>query len=183
MTIATLPSNLPISTRIHAPRALIMALKQIVGRVLLLLMFFGASMDKLSNPGHSQALLNSRYAANEKFYGQLGLPLPLSSATVLSFSGVIIQVMGALMLIGSVLTLFNLKYGPCILTAQMVMITVIIHNPMLATTSQDTQNELIQALKNLAVIGGLMQICCQQCTSGAKTEPTPATEKGKKKVD
>lgn len=159
-----------------------MAMKQVVGRVLLLLMFLASSLNKLSDPEPSQKLLSARYEANEKFYGRLGLPLPLSSATVAGLSGLIIQVMGALMLLGSVLTLFNLKYGPCILTAQMVLITVIIHNPMVATTSQDTQNELIQALKNLAVIGGLMQICCQQCGS-AKTETVPAAEKSKKKKD
>ena len=160
-----------------------MAMKQVVGRVLLLLMFLASSVDKLSNPEHSQKLLSARYEANEKFYGRLGLPLPLSAAAVTGLSGLIIQVMGVLMLIGSLLTLFNLRYGPCILSVQMVLITVIIHNPMLATTSQDTQNELIQALKNLAVIGGLMQICCQQCGSGVKTEAAPAADKGKKKKD
>lgn len=160
-----------------------MAVRQMLGRLLLVLMFLASGVDKVSNPAPGQALLNARYEATEKFVGRLGVPLPLSAEVVKELSQVIIQIMGVLMLVGAMLTLFNLRYGPGLLTAQMILITVVIHNPMLATSSQETQNELIQALKNLAVIGGLLQVCCQQCVSTPKQEHVQVGEKPKKKTD
>ena len=157
-----------------------MACKQAVGRFLLVLIFIASGLAKLSDPAPQQAHMNSNYKANVEFYSKYGITLP-SAALISEFSKGIIMTMGGVMLVAALLTLFNLKYGPCILVAQMVLITVMMHNPMIASNSQEAQLQLVNALKNLAIIGGLMQVCCQHCGE-CKTE-TVTAEKPKKKVD
>lgn len=156
-----------------------MACRQVVGRILLVLIFLLSGIGKLADSKPNQDFLNARYEANFKFYAQLGVPLP-PVALIKDFSQIIIFAMGGVMVLASILTIFSLKPGACVLIAQMTLITVIMHNPLLSANSQEAQLELIHALKNIAIIGGLMQVCCQSC--GVKAEVT-ATEKPKKKVD
>lgn len=110
----------------------------LAARVLLATIFLVSGFGKLADPGASAGYIASH-----------GLPL----ATLLAVGAGLLEVAGgALVLLG-----FRARWGALALAAFLIPTTFIFHNPV-GLEGMEAQMQLIHAMKNLAIIGGLVSI-------------------------
>ena len=104
-----------------------------LGRVLIAVLYLTAGFGKIAHPAETQAYIAS-----------VGLPLPLLSY----FVAVVFEVGGGvLLLIG-----YQVRWVSLAVAAFTLVAGVLFHNHF------SDQNQLIHFLKNIAIIGGLLQI-------------------------
>jgi putative oxidoreductase len=110
----------------------------LAGRSALALLFIVSGLGKLADPAATGAYIASK-----------GLPL----ATLLAALAGAIEVAGGL----SVLLGARARWGALALAAFLVPVTIIFHNPA-GLEGMAAQMEMIQVLKNLAILGGLLTV-------------------------
>lgn len=110
----------------------------LLGRFLLVLIFLLSSGNKITNFGQVQGYMASH-----------GMP-----ATAILLSGAIVfLVVGGL----SVLLGFKARIGAILLIAFIIPASLIFHN-FWAFEGQEQQNQMINFMKNMAILGGLISI-------------------------
>lgn len=110
----------------------------LVARGSLAAIFLISGLGKLAGPAGTAAYIASK-----------GLPLPMLFGVL---AGVLEIGAGALLLTG-----VRARYAALALALFLVPVTVIFHNP-LGLTGMEAQIQIIQVLKNLAIIGGLLAV-------------------------
>lgn len=110
----------------------------LVGRVLLSLIFIMSGLQKITAWNQTAAYMASKHMP--------AVPLFLAAAIVL-------EVFGGL----SVLTGFKARLGAMALIVFLVPTTLIFHN-FWAYTGQEQQMQMINFMKNLAILGGLFVV-------------------------
>lgn len=110
----------------------------LVGRAALAAIFIVSGFGKLAGPAATAAYIASK-----------GLPLPMAAAIA---AGVLELAGGIALLAG-----YRTRSASLALTAFLVPATVLFHNPT-GLVGMDAQMQLIHALKNLAIMGGLLSV-------------------------
>ena len=111
----------------------------LLGRILLAAIFFLSGINKLTDFAGTTALMHSA-----------GLPMP----ELLLVSTILIEVFGALMLIFG----WQTRVAAFVLFLFMIPVTLVFHNPWAAAESAVVQQQMIHLLKNLAIMGGLLNL-------------------------
>lgn len=111
-------------------------LAALVGRVLLALLFFISGLDKLGN-----------YSGTMSYMTSAGLPMP----QVLLVLTILIEVgCGLLVLLG-----LKARWAALIIALFLIPVTIVFHNPW-ASPADQQQMQMITAMKNLSIMGGLL---------------------------
>jgi putative oxidoreductase len=110
----------------------------VVARVLLAAIFLASGVVKLADPGTTAEHMAS--------YGFPAFPPLAVAAGLVEVGG------GALVLLG-----FRARWGALGLIALLVPATLIFHNPI-GLDGTDAQMQTVHAMKNLAIIGGLLAV-------------------------
>ena len=110
----------------------------LAGRSALALVFILSGLNKLADPATTGAYIASR-----------GLPL----ATLLAVLAGAVEVAGGL----SVVLGARARWGALALAAFLVPVTIIFHNPA-GLVGMAAQMEMVQVLKNIAILGGLLTV-------------------------
>ncbi|CAD8063996.1 unnamed protein product [Paramecium sonneborni] len=154
-----------------------------IGRVLLVVIFIGAGVDKLMSPQNSVALLNGRYPGFYKFLDStikqynVQLPDQLQPEAIKKISTQIIQGVGVAEIFLSFFVILNYGWAGKLLFLLTSSFIVIIHNPLIHGKTQDEKlSEQIQALWTLGIAGALLIIGASPSQVKA---PVPASTKGK----
>jgi len=108
----------------------------LAGRVLLAAIFVCSGLMKLAGP-----------AATAAYIAAQGLPIPMALAVG---AGILGFVAGMLLLTG-----YRVEWAALALAAYLVVVTPIFHNPI-GLADEEAQLQCIHALKNLAIVGGLL---------------------------
>lgn len=114
-------------------------LTALAGRILLAAVFVLSGFNKLSN-----------FSGTAGFMAGAGLPI----AEVLLVLTILIEIIGGLMLV----TGYRTRLAALILFLFMIPVTLVFHNPATATDAAMAQQQTIQLLKNLAIMGGILQL-------------------------
>ena len=105
----------------------------LVGRILLALLFLGSGFNKLATP-----------AATQGYIASVGVAMPLAAYLV----AVVVEVGGGLML----LAWYRARIAALFLAAFTAAAAALFHSNMA------DPNQMIHAMKNLAIIDGLLQV-------------------------
>ena len=100
-------------------------------------------------PANKKFLRVTGLAATSGYIASKGLPAPMILGVA---AGVLELVAGLALLVG-----FRARYAALALTAFLVPVTIIFHNPI-GLAGVEAQMQVIQVLKNLAIAGGLLAI-------------------------
>ncbi len=111
----------------------------LVGRLLVAAIFLLSGMNKLGDFAGTSAMMTSA-----------GLPM----AELLLVATILIEVVGALMLVLG----WQTRVAAFVLFLFMIPVTVVFHNPWAAAESAIVQQQMIHFLKNLAIMGGLLNL-------------------------
>lgn len=174
-----------------------MGLTSTVGRLLLAAIFLFSGVEKLQKPQPVTGYLVQSYeAVHTQFVKQTQLVLPeqlvffkiynLQSPTFIKqHASLIIQVVAGVEILGAVLVILNFFFGGFLLSLFVLGTIALFHNPLVFNKTPEYYNMYInyreqlfhttQALKNLALVGGLLLV---GVSSKAVVEPT--TKKSKK---
>ena len=149
-----------------------MAFKHVLGRLLLVLGCFLGGVMKLVDPVHSEKLLITSYS---KFFSkskEFGLSLPLAPVMVATYSNQLITLTGILLILGSLLTLFNSRLGVYLITLIYSAFCIIVHLPILYTNQQEWNLNFYNLLLNLTTIAGLWLTCPKDSPKTETSKPT-----------
>lgn len=114
-------------------------LAALVGRILLAAIFVLSGLTKLSDFAGTTVMMNSA-----------GLPM----AELLLVVTILIEVVGGLMLVIG----WQTRYAALALLLFMIPVTAVFHNPWAVAESAVAQQQTIHFLKNLAIMGGLLNL-------------------------
>jgi putative oxidoreductase len=129
-------------------------LVNLVGRVCLSLIFLMSAFGKLTNWNGTAGYMASKN---------------LPAIPVLLILAVLFELVGGL----SVLTGYKARWGASLLVVFLLIVTPIFHN-FWAVSGADQQNQMIHFLKNVAILGGLLQIVARGA-GPASLEREPVT--------
>jgi len=134
-----------------------MAFKTTIGRLCLVFLFILGGVSKFQDPSPTAKALQEGYLKTDvKFKELTGSNLPLKPSMVSLYSQQLIYLTGGLELVGAILTILGNKLGNLLLILLLVAFNIVIHNPLYAQSEQQFHNEVMQALLNLGVMGGLI---------------------------
>lgn len=111
----------------------------LAGRILLAAVFVLSGFNKLNN-----------FSGTAGFMASAGLPI----TEVLLVMTILIELICGLMLV----TGYRTRLAALILFLFMIPVTLVFHNPAAATDAALAQQQMIHFLKNLAIMGGLLQL-------------------------
>jgi len=135
-----------------------------MGRWLVLQFFLVSGLVKLAEPSLFSPGLLRKYSLLSVWLGNFA---PVSEAWMAQNSIPIIYIVGALTLLGALLSLVGLRGGIWLLSFLLTVTTFFINNPLAAVTVEAKVEETATVLVHLAVLGGLM---------GALEEPTVCSD-------
>ncbi len=111
----------------------------LLGRILVAAIFVLSGVNKMGDFGGTTALMMSA-----------GLPM----VELLLVVTILIEVVGGLMLVIG----WQTRAAALVLLLFMIPVTVVFHNPWAAAESAIAQQQMIHFLKNLAIMGGLLNL-------------------------
>jgi putative oxidoreductase len=126
----------------------------IVGRVLLSLIFLMSAFGKLTN-----------WSGTVEYMASKELP----AIPVLLIAAILFEGLGGL----SVLTGFKARLGALALVVFLLIVTPIFHN-FWAYTGQEQQAQMINFLKNVAILGGLLTVVARGPGPGSLDRTVPS---------
>ncbi|CAG9324008.1 unnamed protein product [Blepharisma stoltei] len=136
-----------------------MAFKSLFGRFLVAMFFFMSAAMKFTEPASHEAMLLGSYTSLYKeFFALSGFNLPISPALLGLQVHALIQLTAALMVLGGILFVSNVRIGAYLLSLLLLSFNVVIHNPWLYTGAERNIN-IVQNLLNFGWIAGLLLIC------------------------
>ena len=132
-----------------------MGFRTFVARGLLVAFFIVSGVSMVSNPvGYEGVLRNGLERASSKMHLVTGLSL--NPSFILANSKSAISVTGGALLGTGVLTILGVKFAAFIMMAFISVGASIFYNPLLTSTEAEGKLAMINLLKSLAVIGGLL---------------------------
>ncbi|CAK65802.1 unnamed protein product (macronuclear) [Paramecium tetraurelia] len=153
----------------------------LIGRVLLVIIFIGAGVDKFLQPHGSVGLLNARYPAFYKTLEtsakQFNVPLPvqISPTQIKQISQEIVYGVGGAEIILALFVILNQRWAGKLLSFLTLSFVAVIHNPFIHGTTQDEKlTESIQGLWTLGIAGALLIIGASSAQTCAATSQTKA---------
>lgn len=114
-------------------------LAALIGRILVAAVFVLSGINKLGN-----------FSGTAAFMSSAGLPM----AELLLVPTIAIEVMGGLMLVMG----WQTRFAAFVLLLFMIPVTAVFHNPWAAANAAMAQQQMIHFLKNLAIMGGLLNL-------------------------
>lgn len=114
-------------------------LAALVGRMLVAAIFVLSGINKMADFASTSAMMSS-----------VGLPM----AELLLVATILIEVVGGLMLVIG----WQTRYAALALLLFMIPVTAVFHNPWASAESALMQQQMIHFLKNLAIMGGLLNL-------------------------
>ncbi len=114
-------------------------LAALVGRILVAAIFVLSGLNKMADFASTSAMMSS-----------IGLPM----AELLLVATILIEVVGGLMLVIG----WQTRYAAFALLLFMIPVTIVFHNPWAAAESAIMQQQMIHFLKNLAIMGALLNL-------------------------
>lgn len=114
-------------------------LTALAGRILLAGVFVLSGFNKLNN-----------FSGTAGFMASAGLPM----AEVLLVLTIVIEIFGGMMLVAG----YRTRLAAMTLFLFMIPVTLVFHNPATAADAALAQQQMIQLLKNLAIMGGILQL-------------------------
>jgi putative oxidoreductase len=109
-----------------------------IGRTLLALIFVVSGWGKITG-----------FAGTAGYIASKGMPVPEAMAA----GAIAVELLGGLALLAG----FKARWAALALFLFIVPTTLIFHNPS-GLSGQDAQNQMIQLLKNLAIMGGMLMV-------------------------
>jgi putative oxidoreductase len=110
----------------------------LAGRVLLGLLFVISGFGKITG-----------FAGTAGYMASKGMPMP----EVLLVGAIAVELVGGLMLVAG----WKARWAAAAIFAFLIPTTLIFHNPM-GLAGQEAQNQMIQLLKNLSIMGGMLLV-------------------------
>ena len=147
-----------------------MSFKQVFGRCLVVTICILSGIAKISNPSQDEKKLVDSYKKLHLYIKQSGYVVPLAPAVVETHSYEIILLTSALLLLGSILVIFNFRLGHYIITLLFVAFCAVIHNPVLYNKENDILLQVQLLVLNLTVVAGLWLACGKGEKVKVKTE-------------
>ena len=147
-----------------------MSFREHFGRCLLVALCVLAGIGKFADPSNTAKSLSTSYSKTFAKVKELGFKLPLAPELVSTYSTELIYLTGALLLLGSVLTIFNKQLGSCLLSTLLLSFCVIIHNPYLYPKESEAHANLHQLILNLGLIAGLCFTCGKKVSAKKKVD-------------
>lgn len=147
-----------------------MSFRENFGRCLLVSICVLSGIGKFSNPKPSEHTLSdgySRFFAKAKEYGVV---LPLTPQFLTEYTLEVIYLTAALLLLGSLLVIFRVRFGAFLLSALLVSFCVVIHNPYLYTKDKEFYSHAYFMVLNLGLIAGLSLTCPAKSQDKEKTD-------------
>jgi putative oxidoreductase len=114
-------------------------LAALIGRILLAAVFVLSGINKLGN-----------FTGTAAFMSGAGLPM----AEVLLVATIAIELICGMMLVLG----WRARFAAAVLLLFMVPVTAVFHNPWAAGDQEMAQQQMIHFLKNLAIMGGLLNL-------------------------
>ena len=134
------------------------------GRLLLILLFLLNGTGLVFDSAPFAALFTERYTAYFKLFSEgAGLPM-LSPGSIAAHSVVLVFLFESVLVLGATLTLAHQAKGLQILLGAMLLLAI----------SAVVEGLWLEALRDLAVVGGLLLLDPQQSSQPLKKPPAPA---------
>jgi predicted ferric reductase len=96
--------------------------------------------------------------------------VPLAPSFIETHSYELIILTSVLLLLGSILVIFNYRFGHHLITLLLVSFCVVIHNPVLYTKENDLLLHLQLLVMNLVIVAGLWMTCEKKDKLKVKTD-------------
>ena len=141
-----------------------------VGRCLLVTICVLSGIGKFSDPKPQERALSDMYSKTFAKVKEFGVVLPLAPEVVSLYAHQLIFLTAGLLLLGSVLTIFNKSCGPCILSTLLISFCIVIHNPYLYTKEKESQFHCQMILLNLGLVAGLFLSCGEKSEKKEKLD-------------
>lgn len=110
----------------------------LAGRVLLALIFVISGFGKITG-----------FAGTAGYMASKGMPMP----EVLLVGAILVELAGGLMIAAG----WKARWAAAAIFAFIIPTTLVFHNPM-GLAGQEAQNQMIQLLKNLSIMGGMLLV-------------------------
>ena len=110
----------------------------LAGRILLALLFVISGFGKITG-----------FAGTAGYMASKGMPMP----EVLLVGAIVVELLGGLMLVAG----FKARWAAAAIFAFLIPTTLVFHNPA-GLTGQEAQNQMIQLMKNLSIMGGMLLV-------------------------
>ena len=147
-----------------------MSFREHFGRCLLVAICVLSGIGQFSDPSPHAKTLSTSYSKTFAKVKEFGFKLPLAPELVSTYSTELIYLTAGLLLLGSVLTIFNKQAGSCLLSTLLLSFCAIIHNPYLFPTEKEALTHLHMLLMNLGLVAGLCLTCGKKASAKAKVE-------------
>lgn len=147
-----------------------MSFRENFGRCLLVAICVLSGIGKFSNPKPHEKSLSDGYSKTFAKAKEYGVTLPLAPQILSGYTLEIIYLTGALLLIGSLLVIFRVKFGSCLLSSLLVSFCVVIHNPYLYAKDKEFYTNAYMLVLNLGLVAGLSLTCPAKAQDKEKTD-------------
>jgi hypothetical protein len=129
-----------------------------------------SGLGHLASPKDTLQLMLTSYSKSYAKVKEYGVPLPITPELLSLYGIEINMLLGALLLLGSILTIFNVRFGPCILSSLLVLFTVTVHNPCFYQKEKEAQSHVYNGLLNLGMVSCLWLVCGSRPSPKKKTD-------------
>ena len=136
-----------------------MSFREVFARCLIVTNCVLSGIGHLANPKQTQQLMIDSFSKSYARVKELGVALPITPEIVSAYSIEFEYMFGFLLLTGSLLTIFNIKFGSELLSAILILFAVAVHNPYNYSKDKEFYEQLTMGLMNLAMVAGLALIC------------------------
>jgi hypothetical protein len=147
-----------------------MSFRENFGRCLLVSICVLAGIGKFTDPKPNERTLSDGYSRTFAKAKEYGVVLPLTPQVLTGYTLEVIYLTGALLLLGSLLVIFRVKFGSCLLSSLLVSFCIVIHNPYLYTKDKEFYSHAYFLVLNLGLIAGLSLTCPAKAQDKEKTD-------------
>lgn len=125
-------------------------------------------ISKFADQRPAEKLLIESYSKTFAKCKEFGLLIPIPPVMIAQYSQELIYATGFLLLIGSLLVIFNIRLGSWILSLLLISFCVVVHNPMIYTKLEEKILNTQGFLLNLVIVAGLCMTCDKQAVKVKK---------------